>query len=298
MSTEQGADSQISCFIIAPPGQLSDLLRHQLNQEGVICLRLDVSDPSWQPSVQVTSLIERADFVAAILESEPSPNLFFELGLALGKGKPLLVFNDSSKVPSALSSATTALTSAIRTDGWKDLRRAFLRTVKPSHSEPKRKTLKKSSRQSWRNLGSEFEKLRTGATDVEPRRFERLVEHAFQLAGFPISQAPTPDFGADFALTSPKLLRSLGLPLLIEVKNNNRVPIQQKAIDRLDQLIAEGRGGAALLTTTVQLVSSIRLNLRHPIVIVPFNEVLDWLENGTFEDEFLFTVDAFWKRPR
>src|ERR1700722_9410900 len=154
MSTDRDADSTVSCFIIAPPGQLSDLLREQLNQEGVICLRLDITDPLWQPSVQVTSLIERADFVAAVLEGEPSPNLYFELGLAMGKGKPVLLFSDSSKVPSALSSTTTVVSSAIRDDGWKDLRRAFLRTVRPSHLEIKRKTTKKklSGGQRWQKL--------------------------------------------------------------------------------------------------------------------------------------------------
>jgi hypothetical protein len=298
MSTERDADSTVSCFIIATPGHLSDLLREQLNQEGVICLRLDGTDPLWQPSVQVTSLIERSDFVAAILEGDPSPNLYFELGLAMGSGKPLLLFSESSKVPSALSSATTVVTSAIRNDDWKDLRRAFLRTVRPSHSEPKRKTTKKlSGGQRWQKLGTEFESLRAGATGSAAGKFEELVERAFQLADFPISQSPTPDFGADFALASPKLVRSFGLPLLIEVKNNSRVPISQKAIDRLDQLIAEGRGGAALLVTMLPILPSIHLRLRHPIVIVPFNEVLNWLEKGTFEEELLFTIDAFWTRP-
>jgi hypothetical protein len=298
MSTERGADSQVSCFIIARPGPLSDSLREQLNDEGVLCLRLDGTDPSWQPSVQVTSLIERADFVAAILEGEPSPNLYFELGLAMGKGKPLLVFNDNSKVPSALSSSTTVLTSAIRNDGWKDLRRAFLRTVRPNPSESKPRTPRNpNSRRRWRELVSEFETLRTDSAENVGRKFERLVERAFQLADFPISQSPTPDFGADFALASPKLLRSIGLPVLIEVKNNSRVPIQQKAIDRLDQLLAEGRGGAALLITTVPPLPSIHLRLSHPIVIVPFDNLLGWLESRTFEEEFLFTVDAFWTRP-
>lgn len=298
MSTERGSDSQISCFIIAPPGHLSDLLRQQLNQEGVLCLRLDGSDPAWQPSVQVTSMIERADFVAAIFEGEPSHNLYFELGLAMGSGKPVIVFNEDSKVPSALSSATTVLTSAIRNDGWRDLRRAFLRTVKPARLESKSKTPRnQNSRRRWREIVSEFEALRTGATENVGRRFEQLVERAFQLADFPISQSPTPDFGADFALASPKLLRSIGLPLLIEVKNNSRSPIQQKAIDRLDQLLAEGRGGAALLVTTVPPLASIHLHLPHPIVIVPFDELMGWLENRTFEEEFLSTVDSFWKRP-
>lgn len=296
MSTD--AESSISCFIIAAPGHLSDLLREQLNQDGVLCMRLDGTDPLSQPSVQVTALIERSDFVAAILEGEPSPNLYFELGLAMGGGKPLLLFSDSSKVPSALSSATTVVTSAIGNDGWKDLRRAFLRTVRSRHPEPKRKTTKKlSGGQRWQKLGSEFESLRARPTESAAGRFERLVERAFQLAGFPISQSPTPNFGADFALASPKIVHSFGLPLLIEVKNNSREPINQRAIDRLDQLIAEGRGGAALLVTALPPLPSMHLRLRHPIVIVPFNEVLSWLEKGTFEEEFLFTVDAFWTRP-
>jgi hypothetical protein len=64
----------------------------------------------------------------------------------------------------------------------------------------------------------------------------------------------------------------------------------------LVQLIEEGRGGAALLITAVPLLPSNQLNLARPIVIVPFDELLGWLEEGTFEEDFLFTVDAFWTR--
>jgi hypothetical protein len=212
MSTERDANSIVSCFIIAPPGHLSDLLREQLNQEGVICLRLDGTDPLWQPSVQINSLIERSDFVAVILEGDPSPNLYFELGLAVGRGKPLLLFSDSSKLPSALSSATTVVIQALRNDSWRDLRRAFLRTLKPSQPESKRKSPRKVGGQRWEKLGKEFESLRTGSTESAGEKFERLVERAFQLADFPISQSPTPNFGADFALASLVHERA-GVPL-------------------------------------------------------------------------------------
>ena len=299
MSIERDADTQITCFIIAPTGQLSDLLREQLEQERVLCFRLDGADALWQPSVQATSLIERSDFVAVILEDEPSPNLYFEMGLAIGSGKPLLLFNESSKLPSALTSATTVLTSALQNDTWKDLRRAFLRTLRPAHPETKRKSQKKPiGGERWRKLGSEFESLRTGGTESTARRFEQLVERAFQLANFPVSQAPTPDFGADFALASPTLIRSFGLPVLIEVKNNSRIPLGQKVIDRLDQLISEGRGGAALLVTMQPPNPAVHLKVQRPIVIVPFDDVMSWLEKGKFEEEFLFTVDTFWTRQK
>jgi len=96
--------SRLGAWII-----LQHLWQEQLNQEGLIWLHLDGTDPLWQPSVQVTSLVERSDFVAALLEGEPSPNLYFELGIAMGERKPLLLFNDSSKVPSLMSSATMSV---------------------------------------------------------------------------------------------------------------------------------------------------------------------------------------------
>lgn len=297
MSIERDADTPISCFIIARPGNLSDLLRKQLEQEGVVCFRLESADVLRQPTVQATSLVERSDFVAVILEGELSPNLYFEMGLAMGSGKPLLLFNESSKLPSALSSATSVLTSALRNDTWKDLRRAFLRTLKPAHPETRRRTQKKPiGSQRWRKLESEFERLRTGDSESASRQFEEMVERAFRLANFQISHAPTPDFGADFALASPSLMRSFGLPILIEVKDNSRIPLSQKMVDRLEQLISEGRGGAALLVAMQPPSPAVHLNLQRPIVIVPFDEVMNWLEKGIFEEEFLFTVDAFWTR--
>ena len=292
-----GADSTINCLIIAPPGHLSDLLQEQLNLEGVITLRPD-GDEFRVPSIQVTSKIERSDFVAVILDREPSPNLYFELGLAMGMGKPLLLFSDLSKIPSGLSSATTILTSAITNDSWKDLRRAFLRTVKSDQPEMRRKFPKKGhSGQRWQKVASEFELLRTGASASIGSNFERLVERAFQAANFTISRTPTPDFGADFVLGSPGLIQSFGLPVLVEVKNNSRIPIGQSVIHRLNVLIGEGRAGAALLVTVQPPSQATHLQLDRPIVIAPFDEILSWLEKGSFEEEFLFTVDAFWTRP-
>jgi hypothetical protein len=85
--------------------------------------------------------------------------------------------------------------------------------------------------------------------------------------------------------------------VLIEVKNNSRVPIGPTVIHRLNVLIGDGRAGAALLVITQPLNPAIHLQMEKPIVVATFDELLTWLRNGSFEEKFLSIVDAFWTRP-
>ncbi len=130
------------------------------------------------------------------------------------------------------------------------------------------------------------------------REFEGLVERAFKRGGFSLTSSPGPDFGADFALATPKLIEAFSLPVLIEVKNNLRHNLAQGPINRLAALIRERRGGAALIVTAQSHDALTRLNLIEPIVIVPALELFDWLQNGVFEEQFLDIANIFWTREQ
>ena len=245
------------------------------------------------------SLIQRSDFVAGILPSVPSPNVVFELGLALGLGKPLLLFAyEPSSVPSDLASANFLPVSQLGGPTWGDYFDAFLRSVHPSKSSSKSPTPRKtnSNVRRWREIRTDYTELLKQRDHSFETDLEAIVERAFKLGGFSISRSPSPDFGADFALATPKLAKAFSLPILIEVKNTGHHAVVQETIDSLSSLIRDHRGGAGLIVTTKPNEAGPYLKGAEAIVIVAVLELFQWLQDGTFEQEFLSIVDAFWTR--
>lgn len=291
--------NQLTCFIAAEQGSEKSQLRRHLEERSVTCFSLDWISTSKMIGANVQSLIKRSDFVAGILSATPSPNLAFELGLAQGLGKPLLLFaHEPSTIPSDLASINFLPVSILESQQWSGYVDAFLKTVLPSKSGFRRATVRPQveSTRRWREIRTDYDQLLQSRGRSFEADFEKLVERAFKWAGFSLSRSPSPDFGADFALTTPKLAGVFSLPILVEVKNNSRASLAQEAINRLSMLIQNGHGGAGLVVTTQPNKATPYLKGAEPIVVAPFAELFDWLRRGTFEQEFLDLVDAFWTR--
>jgi len=276
-------------------------LRKQLEDRQVTCFSLDRISASSGSTVSVQSLIQRSDFVAGILPSGLSQNVAFELGVALGLGKPLLLFaHKSSPVPFDLASVNILQIERLDQTTWNDYIEAFLRTIRPSKTDFQKSGTRKEANPSrrWREIRAEFTRLLEKPDSSFERNFERLVERAFKQGGFSLTASPGPEFGADFALASPKLIEALSLPILIEVKNNLRNRLAQASLDRLSTLVRERRGGAGLIVTAQPHNAPIPLELIEQIVIVPVMELFDWLQQGSFEEKFLDVVNFFWTREQ
>jgi hypothetical protein len=292
---------QLTCFIAAEHGAEKAQLRKQLEDKQVTCFSLDPVASSSGVSISVQSLMQRSDFVAGILPSTPSTNVPFELGIALGLGKPLLLFaHRSSAVPFDLTSVNLLQIDRLDQTKWNDYIEGFLRTVRPSkvgsHKSSTGRNVNSDRR--WRGIRTDFSQMLEAPGPTFESDLEKIVERAFKRGGFSLTSSPRPDFGADFALASPKLIDAFSLPILIEVKNNSRQALGQPTVDRLARLIEERRGGAGLIVTTRPHETPARLVLTRPIVIVPLTELFDWLQKGTFEEQFLTVVDFFWTREQ
>jgi len=292
---------QLTCFIAAEHSAERSQLRKQLEDRQVKCFSLDRLSGSTGSTVSVQSLIQRSDFVAGILPPSLSQNVAFELGIALGLGKPLLLFaHKSSLVPFDLASLNVLQIDRLDATTWNDYIEAFLRTIRPSKHDFQKSVTRKEATPSrrWRDIRAEFTRLLEKPDVSFERKFERLVERAFKQAGFSLTASPGPDFGADFALASPKLIEALSLPILIEVKDNLPNVLAQPALDRLSALVRERRGGAGLIVTTQPHDAPARLEPIEPIVTVPVIELFDWLQQGSFEEKFLDVVNSFWTREQ
>jgi hypothetical protein len=177
---------------------------------------------------------------------------------------------------------------------WDSYIEAFLRTIHPSKGDLRKSGTPKEDNRRWREIKADFSKILEQPDNLFGRNFERLVERAFKQGGFSLTSSPGPDFGADFAIASPKLIEALNLPILIEVKNNLRNKLAQASVDRLSALLREGRGGAGLIVIAQPSDSGTHLKFIHPIVIVPVIELFDWLQQGSFEEKFLEVVNSYW----
>ena len=296
--------NQLTCFIAANRGAEKSQLRGHLENRNITCLSLDWTSGSATPdafgsTISVQALIERSDFVAGVLPSDPSPNLAFELGLASGLGKPLLLFaTDPSVAPFDLKVINLLPVSLLASSSLGDYVDVFLRTVHPSKTGFRKTTTRMATGEPrrWREIRIDYDGLLQNHTRLSSGDLEKLVERAFRQGGFSLSRSPSPDFGADFALTTPSLAAVFSLPILVEVKNNTRPSLTQEAINRLSMLIQNGRGGAGLVVATRPDKATLYLKGAQPIAVVPFLELFDWLQRGIFEQEFLGIVDAFWTR--
>lgn len=289
-----------TCYLVALPGPQSDALRHKLQARQVSCLSIDRTFPSAPNTTSVRSLLKRSDFVSCILPPDPPANLMFELGIAMGLNKPLLLFaDDPQKIPIDLASSQVLRSDLISGDALNPFLEAFLRTIGPS--PPKRRVT--SSRKSvptdfWQKIRSDISRIPSLPPPAAGTEFETIVKQAFQQAGFSPTSSPTSDFGADFALLSPSLNKAFGLPILVQAKNNSESALRQSEVDKLSELLREKRGGAGLIVTYTDIEKQSPLLLDQPIVIVPARELVRWLEAGTFADELISTIDMFWAREQ
>lgn len=242
-------------------------------------------------------MLDRSDFVTCILPLKPPANLIFELGIAIGLSKPLLLFaEDPLNVPVDLASSRALNSDLISTDGLNAFLEAFLRTIPPSpakrRSYPRTKSPPTSS--FWLEIRSELSLVQSLPSGTIESKMEPLIKRAFQRAGFNVTASPGRDFGADFALASPALNKTFGLPVLVEVKNNSQLALQQSEVDKLWELVRNKRGGAGLIVTYKDPKTHPRMRLPGPIAIISVGELLGWLEAGSFADELVYAVDGFW----
>jgi hypothetical protein len=122
-------------------------LRRRLEERDVIRYPSNQELQIHSLNVSVQSLIQRSDFVAGIVSSRPSANAAFELGLAMGLEKPLLLFtSDPTSPPLDITAIKVLSADLLGSSGWSDYLDAFLMTVAPPMKREHRKSRSKGAR--------------------------------------------------------------------------------------------------------------------------------------------------------
>jgi hypothetical protein len=272
-----------TCFIAAPIDiDIAPVVR-SLMGKGVKCQRVDWFDSGISPTSLRTS-IRHSDFVLVFSPKEASPNLWFEVGLAIGLGKPIfLVAQQNFLLLSAFRSKSYVRASEWKAEVIEPHLEAFLRTL-PVKRLPGSKARRPASHI---DLGVERRQARLLTEKSESRHFEALVENLFRKAGLTVTTAPLDDFGADMAVWSPKIQRWLGDPILVEVKTRSTLVDHRRSIEKLSDLIKERRGSAGVYVTVLPIkrdegsqVSALRGQV--PILLLTMNELFDLIESNRF----------------
>jgi hypothetical protein len=197
------------------------------------------------------------DFVVALLFSKKSlENVLFEIGLALGAGRPLLIFADSDvHLPSDLAGL-----SVVRI-GLSDLRNAIPHIQK--FLEPKVKSgslnyasatasveYRTKSRLSGSELRNEIQRIRNLATHTPNlAAFESELSNLLSRIGWTVAEArpSAKSYAPDIAVWIDEIQKEIGNPIAIEVKSRLRPGDLNRAVAQLSRYLESTSAKAGLV---------------------------------------------------
>lgn len=229
-----------SVFVICEAGSDISPLIEILRNLGLDILNAeDAFGPSTFIVGSTQQLITKADVVCAFLRDENSPNVYLELGYALGLPRPVVIISPSSTLPLGLADQFTinatlddhpALTFQIQ---------AFLANLGRQKSGGRKPTASSGvrSKSSAKLISSEVPQ-----SEVERDLLEAL-QHSFEIDSIAPQPRRDDDRGyiPDFAIWLSAAPKTIESPVVIEVKGGHLGPA---AIDRaVDQIRTYAQAG-------------------------------------------------------
>jgi len=210
-----------SCFISAPFGTDTSVLRRALEEKSVRWFDQTTLKPgsSWVDAIDAA--LAKADFVCTVLPEGQHGNIFFELGIAFARGKPVLVFAGSSTpLPTDVLSLTYVRADIRDPDAVRSTLGAFL---EHAGARPSRRSSKGPKPRARKHAeGTSSESLSPPLPSMTGYELEMRTAALLQDAGFIVSSpSERRDEGVDLAVWIDDLQQSLGNPLLVQVRGGN-----------------------------------------------------------------------------
>lgn len=221
---------------------------------------------------EISRLVQSADVVIAILSERPQ-NVLFELGLAVGSGRPVVIAAASPhEVPADARSAPFVLTTGnVREDAAQLMRR--VETISPPPT-----TLPKLSGGTEETLHNVADSPAALAS-LGPRDLESLLAAFLGSEDFEVQPAGDRAGGYDFALAMPGTQQKL----LVEVKafgRHNRVSVE--SVRRLAGAVkAVDAAGGLMISTSPYSPAALAFAASNGVVLMTLSEVLDMQAGGS-----------------
>ena len=223
-----------SCFIIAPFGTNTQVLADALRSRGISPHRLDDLQPGSRVLEALRRAIRDADFVCAVIPEEAHrENLFFEIGVALGTGRPVFAFVEPAVVLpfhlGAIPHIRARLDDSQSIDSQLDMAlRSFV-------TKRQRRGIRRSRKENRINIEQARQQLTEfgGSSAHAGFRFEKFIADLFGQANIEVSATThEQDRGADLAIWVDDVDEVLGNPILVELKSGQ---LSQNALQQAEQ---------------------------------------------------------------
>lgn len=242
-----------TAFIAAPSTSDTDVLFQALRDRGIETIRLDEMMAGVSITESIRTSIEQADYVIAVMEeNSPSANVLFELGMATGMGKQVLVLAPGhGEIPFPLSGLTYLRTGSQNRQAIEFGLDQLLAAPDKVKAVPQAPSFRETH--PIGGLADQLlEKLRGSRSAGELRDVEiiRIIHAAIRESG-----VTTLAMGskverryADLAVWSNDLEPWVGNPLIIEVKKSltNKMDFR-RAIEGLSALLDGARSRRGIL---------------------------------------------------
>jgi len=269
-----GKLTKLTCFIVAPVGADTSVLRTALEQRNVKWVDATSAKPKWSILTTIESAIQNANFVCAVIpHGVKTSNVYFQLGMATGLRKPVLLFVE----PGVDITVELASFEYVRATFDDEHAIDFNLDVFLDHLPPKPKvrTMKPPADAAMRAFGPKLieteyparvqhpiskeinvEWARRSISEIEQmppmqagQEFEKLVARLFREAGAIVRQQPSEfERGVDMALWLDEVKSSLQNPLMVEVKLGKLTKSSINEAEKTLRIhIAKARAEAGLL---------------------------------------------------
>lgn len=292
-TTEPASSKFKRCYISAPPGTNVSPLRHVLEERGVTCV--DQGDLKSGVSLlrELEAQIGRSDFVCAVVPSASEyESVLFEMGVARGKGRPMLVFVDFGVyLPHLLrevpySRARLEDSSAIEAHIGAFLEHSDEDVARGTSEEDTAASVARTKRVDTSSAALALMAFEAG----NPTNLENVVRELFRDAGMVTSASlETVNEGRgdasrpDLTLWVDELQDFLGNPVLIEVKYGVLSATHiEAAEEQLRHYVREVHGQSGLLVYFDKDGKQFaHFSGRWPLIIrMSLRELMDALEKG------------------
>jgi hypothetical protein len=213
-------------FLVSTACSCLGWIKEELTERGIEARTADelVSAGMSVPDLVETE-IRRSDLVIGVVDSQSPPVLFYELGMARGLGKPVLLVVSSAYEREHVPPLLTGVVY-VRADASNRQAVGFaLDQLPATYGTTSRRPARRAPTE--HTLGSEvdtyLELINSRAATLTEQELQGLVEDLLKAAGVSqVIRSPSPGQSADFAVWSDDLQSSVGNPLLIEVKSHIR----------------------------------------------------------------------------
>lgn len=279
----------LKCFVSAPASSDTSILRAILREKSVETY--DAYDFKIGDSFHdtVKQRIRESDFVIIVI-TETNPNVFYEMGISEGMGKPIFVILGKDVMSPHFAHNYMHVTTPFEDSDL--LRMSLLRFVDELVSK-KRRYRKKvpqlksvGRRDALQMLLGRVCNLRSRG---KPREIEQVAQQIFSELGlhYVFSESNIRDKGVDFAIWNDSLSWSLGNPLFIEIKSGSLTPEHIYRTERqLQNYLIKSDAKAAILLYLDKKGRRFRENYSfHPLILrYDFEDFVRELSQNSFED--------------